>query len=172
MYKLIGAVMTIGACTLTGHAVAKAFAGRPRQLRALRSSLQELETEIVYGAVPMLEALEHLAARGDPLVRKFYSLVLTKLQNIRGGTVAEAWSIGLEEWQGSTYLTEDDLATFRVLGNSLGTSDRLDQQKHLKLAGEKLALGEAGAWEVAAKTVKPWNYLGLLGGIVIVLIFI
>lgn len=172
MFKLIGAGIIIGACTLAGHTVAKAFAGRPRQLRALRSSLQELETEIVYGAVPMQEALEHLAARGDPLVRKFYSLVLAELENMRGRTVTEAWSEGLEKWQGSTYLTGDDLGTLKVLGNTLGASDRLDQQKHLRLAGEKLALGEAGAWEVATKTVKPWNYLGLLGGVVIVLIFV
>lgn len=172
MLKFIGAALIIGACTQAGRAVARAFAERPRQLRALRSSLQELETEIVYGAVPMQEALEHLAARGDPLVRRFYSLALTELENIRGRTAAEAWSEALEKWQESTYLTQDDLAALRVLGNSLGVSDRLDQQKHLRLAGEKLALGEAGAWEIAAKTVKPWNYLGLLGGLVIVLIFI
>ncbi len=172
MLKLIGTAIIVTGCTLAGRTVAKAFAGRPRQLRMLQSALHELETEIVYGAAPIKEALERLSVRGDPLMQKFYELVLLGMSKNVGCRLADAWAEALTEWQGATYLTRDDLATIEVLGNSLGVSDRQDQQKHLGLAKEKLSYGESGAREVAQRAVKPWNYLGFLGGLIVVLIFL
>lgn len=172
MLKVFGAALVVIACTLAGRAVARAFAERPRQLRALQGALQELETEIIYGAVPLEEALEHIAVREDRLIGRFFTLVLKQWRGSPGCTASEAWSEALAGWHRGTNLTADDLAALKLLGCSLGASDRQDQQKHLVLAREKLAHEETEAWKVAGRTVKPWNYLGFLGGLVVVLIFI
>lgn len=172
MLKLLGAVLVILACTMAGRGVARTFAERPRELRNWQSSLLELEAEIVYGAVPLGQALSRLKVRGDPLVAGFYDQVLTELSGSRGATMGEVWQNVLAKWQQKTCLNPDDLAILAALGNALGTSDRQQQQKHLLLAREQLALEEAKAWELAAKNVKPWNYFGMLGGMAIVLLLI
>lgn len=172
MLKILGAVLVIIACTMAGRGVARTFADRPRQLRNWQSALLELEAEIVYGAVPLGQALSRLKVRGDPLVAGFYDQVLTELSGSRGETMGEVWQKVLDKWQEKTCLNADDLAILATLGNALGTSDRQQQKKHLLLAREQLALEEAKAWEIAARTVKPWNYFGLLGGMAIVLLLI
>jgi stage III sporulation protein AB len=58
----------------------------------------------------------------------------------------------------------------RSLGSSLGISDRADQIKHLTLAMEQIKLENIKAEDEAARNVKLWNYLGFLGGLVIVMI--
>ncbi|HEX3033403.1 MAG TPA: stage III sporulation protein AB [Bacillota bacterium] len=172
MLKIVGSVLVIMACTLAGRGVARTYAERPRQLRYWQSALLELEAEIVYGAVPLSQALSRLKVRGDPLVAGFYEQVVTELTGSRGATMGEVWHKVLQRWQEKTCLTSDDVDILATLGKALGTSDRQQQQKHLLLAREQLALEEAKAWDTAARTVKPWNYFGLLGGMAIVLILI
>lgn len=45
---------------LFGFSYAKRYSERPRQLRLLKSALQSLEAEIMYGHTPLSEAAERL----------------------------------------------------------------------------------------------------------------
>ena len=53
MVKLLGAIFIILATTWTGFEAAKHLSERPKQLRQLKSALQSLEAEIMYGHTPL-----------------------------------------------------------------------------------------------------------------------
>ena len=172
MLKVIGALIVLLSCSLIGITIAKGFRERPKLLKSWEGALQHLETEIIYGAVPLMEALEQVSLRSEGEVAKFFDKVNHYLSTVPGITAAEAWADALEEWKHDSYLKDSDLEIIKTFGQSIGYSDRYDQEKHLNLA--KIHLRQAGqeAAATAEKSVRPWNYLGILGGLLIVLILI
>ena len=52
----MGAILIVFATTWTGFEVAKQLTERSRQLRDLKTALQSLEAEIMYGHTPLHEA--------------------------------------------------------------------------------------------------------------------
>lgn len=170
MLKLIGAVMVVAASGLGGLAVAGNYSRRPRELRTLRSALQMLETEVVYSATRLPEALARVAGNCDRLVEPLFSRAAAELATATGITAANAWENALNHYYPGTALKPQDLSILRSLGSSLGRSDREDQVKHLHLAMEQIKTATAGAEEEAARNIKLWSYLGFLGGLITVLV--
>ena len=58
MIKIIGAILIILATTWTGFEASRHLSERPRQLRLLKSALQSLEAEIMYGHTPLHTAAD------------------------------------------------------------------------------------------------------------------
>jgi stage III sporulation protein AB len=170
MFKLIGAVMVIVAAGLAGMALANAYARRPKELRQMRSALQMLETEIAYTATLLPDAFSQISLRCEQAVARLFDRAAAELKKMSGCTAREAWEAGINEYSVGTALTESDLSILRNLGNSLGVSDQTDQVKHLHLAMEQLKATVEKAEEEATRNVKLWNYLGFLGGLMVVLI--
>ncbi|TEB06651.1 stage III sporulation protein SpoAB [Pelotomaculum schinkii] len=170
MLKFFGAAMVIAASGLSGLAVAGSYARRPRELRALRSALQMLETEIMYGATRLPEALDTVASRCDQLVGPLFKQAGVELAAMSGVSAAEAWEKALAKYYPASALKPSDHSILIGLGRSLGRSDCADQVKHLRLAMEQVAQEAANAEEDASRNVKMWSYLGFLGGLVFVLV--
>ena len=172
MLKIMGALIILGACGYAGLTVASRYRQRPRDLRYLQSALQMLETEISYGATPLPDALERVSQRCEPGVSLLFFRTREMLLTGEGITAWEAWSRALQEFYNSSAINGSDLSVLKALGTTIGISDREDQVKHLRLAREQLKIEAAKAEEDAVKNVKLYNYLGFLGGLTIVLIFI
>lgn len=170
MIKLVGAAMVVASSALGGMAVAGRYSRRPRELKSIASALQMLETEIAYGANHMKEALEQVAARCDKGAAPLFSRAAAELSSASGITAAAAWECSLCAHYRDSALNPQDLVILRSLGSSLGISDREDQIKHLNLAMEQIKSENLRAEEEAARNVKLWNYLGVLGGLLVVLI--
>lgn len=170
MIKLMGAAMVVVSSTLAGMAVAGRYSRRPRELKSLGSALQMLETEIAYGANYMKEALEQVAARCDKAVAPLFSRAAAILSSESGITAAAAWEKSLCAFYSDSALNPRDHLILRSLGSSLGISDREDQIKHLNLAMEQIKSENVRAEDEASRNVKLWNYLGFLGGLLVVLI--
>lgn len=171
MIKLLGAIIIITCTGLLGMSKARKYALRPAELRNLQSALQILETEIIYGATPLPEAMEQVAARTEKSISSFFGNVRKELLSMTGCTVKEAWDRALELFASRTVLDKADISILRQLGTYLGMSDREDQAKHLHLAMEQLKLEAANAAEKAKTHVKLWNYLGFLSGLLLVILF-
>ncbi len=164
--------MILSACGYAGLTVAAKYRRRPMELRYLRSALQMLETEISYGATPLPEAMDRVGQRCEAGIAALFSLTRDKLLAGEGVTAREAWDEALAHFYKNSALNRADLAVLKALGSGIGISDRLDQVKHLRLAQEQLKIEEAKAEVEAEKNVKLYNYLGFLGGLTIVIIFI
>lgn len=169
MYKIIGGLLVVSVSGLAGWNVAKVYARRPVELRQFISALQVLETEITYVVTPLPEALSSVAEQLDAPAKNFFEQVANELISNRGCSAREAWNNVLEHYYQESVLSRNDLSILRGLGNSIGISDREDQGKHLHLATEQLKMALVKSEDAAAKNVKLWNYLGLLGGLIVVL---
>lgn len=170
MLKLMGSLVIIFSFGLIGVFIARSYALRPEELRSLQAALQMLETEIAYAATPLADALLSLSARADQRVRPLFAYALKELSATPGCTAQEAWDKALKNFYPQTALTKSDLVILGNLGRALGISDRQDQVRHLRLASEQIGAEIARAQNAAFKYVKLWNYLGFLGGLVLVLL--
>lgn len=170
MFKIFSASVIILGAGLAGILISRNYSRRPVELRCLQSSLQMLETEITYAATPLPEALQKVAARSDKSVAGLFERTCAELLLMSGCTAGEAWEKSLVEFYPKSALLPSDLVILRSLGGALGISNCQDQSKHLRLAMEQLGIEMVKADDAASRNVKLWNYLGFLGGLVIVLL--
>ncbi|MBO8128487.1 MAG: stage III sporulation protein AB [Peptococcaceae bacterium] len=172
MIKLIGCLCILAAGGLFGASKAAGYAHRPQELRSLQAALSLLETEIIYGATPLPEALHQVAQRVNPIIATLFVTAGDDLRSQDGTSVYEAWQRALYQLQDKSHLRSSDISVLANLGSVLGASDRNDQAKHLKLAIERLGVQAAEAEEQARKNVKLWQYLGFFAGAAVVLLLI
>lgn len=172
MLKVIGAVTLFLACGLFGLSAAAGYLRRPVELRAIRSALAMLETEIVYGATALPEAFQRVAGRSGRAAAPLFQMAAGEFKAAKGITAREAWDKALSTYYPNTSLTVQDLSVLTDLGSSLGISDREDQTRHLRLAIEQIGSSTATAEAAAARNARLWSYMGFLGGLCMVLILI
>lgn len=171
MLKILACLVIISAGGICGMLVARGYSLRPVELRSLKSALQMLETEITYAATPLAEAFGLVAARTDNRLAPLFEETRKELLSMSGCTAKEAWEKALLRFYPQSSLIGCDISILRSLGGALGISDSSDQSKHIRLAMEQIGAEMKKAEISALQHVKLWNYLGFLGGLVIVLIF-
>jgi stage III sporulation protein AB len=171
MVKIIGAIFIILATTWTGFEAAKHLSERPRQLRQLRSALQSLEAEIMYGHTPLHEASRRLAAQLSKPLSSFFEGFAKKLTDTET-TVKEAWEDSLKEVWKHTAFKQGEFEIMKQFGETLGRHDRFSQQKHIMLTLSHLEREEADAIESQAKYEKMVKSLGFFSGLLLIILLI
>jgi stage III sporulation protein AB len=169
--KVLGALLIIMATTWAGFEAAKRLSERPRQLRQLKTALQSLEAEIVYGLTPLNEACMHLAGQLPKPLTWFFETFAKRL-NEGEKSVAEAWNQSLEEIWRLSSLRQGELEVMKQFGATLGRHDRDHQQKQIRLTIAHLEREELEAKDEQTRYEKMVKSLGFLAGLLIVILFI
>ncbi|UII54808.1 stage III sporulation protein SpoAB [Cytobacillus spongiae] len=169
MLKLIGAVIILVATTWTGFEASRHLNERPRQLRQLKSALQSLEAEIMYGHTPLHEAARRLAAQLSKPLSWFFEAFSKKLTN-QDTTVKDAWEESLIEVWKLTAFKKGEFEIMKQFGETLGRHDRVSQQKQIMLTLSHLEREEADACERQAKYEKMVKSLGFLSGLLLIIL--
>ncbi|WP_227765977.1 stage III sporulation protein SpoIIIAB [Zhaonella formicivorans] len=172
MLKLAGAALIVFACSSFGFYMANRFKLRSLQLRALRSLLNLLETEMIYTSTPLPVALEKIARHSvEPLDML---LLKTREELLKGDgvTAGEAWQKAVDDVKKLTCLDEEDLGILREFGVGLGGSEKSEQIKNLELTKELLKQQEWKAEQRRQQNERMWRTMGFLAGLAIVLIMI
>lgn len=172
MIKLIGGLFVVAACGLFGIALSNKYSGRPKEIRQLRSCLQLLETEIVYGATPLPDALSNVANKSYKTWSDFFKAMSMCLMNGSFYSVKEAWDSTIEKTMKNTNLNKSDLELIKQFGNVLGSSDREDQLKHFKLFYKQLEQQEEIADEDRRRNEKVYRQLGFLLGFAVFIVLV
>lgn len=172
MLKLIGALVTLAVPAWAGFQMAARYRRRPAELRALQTGLSVLLTEVEYGATPLPAALRSAARSAGPPVGPLFTETADRLEAGGGMTAGEAWAAALVQTAPATALTPADLEALQALTAVLGASGRQDQVRHLRLALERLAGAEAEAASEQVRYERMYQYVGVLSGLALVLIFI
>lgn len=167
----MGAIIIIFATTWTGFEAARHFTERPRQLRLLKSALQSLEAEIMYGHTPLHEASRRLATQLSKPLSLFFENFAKKLTDTET-TVKDAWEESLIEIWKFTALKKGEFEIMRQFGETLGRHDRTSQQKQIQLALTHLEREEADAYEKQATYEKMVKSLGFLSGLLLVILLL
>ncbi|WP_053367088.1 stage III sporulation protein SpoIIIAB [Bacillus sp. FJAT-27245] len=171
MVKLLGALFILAATTWTGFEFSRHLSERPKQLRQLKTALQSLEAEIMYGHTPLHEAARRLSVQlPKPLSFLFESFgsKLTRTET----TVKDAWEASLREVWKLTALGEGELEIMFQFGETLGRHDRFSQQKQIQLTLTHLEREESEARDRQSKYEKMLKSLGFLSGLLLIIVLI
>ncbi|HEX6922562.1 MAG TPA: stage III sporulation protein SpoIIIAB [Bacillales bacterium] len=171
MIKWLGALFIIAATTSGGFMWAKQYSERPRQLRQLKTALQALEAEIMYGLTPLAEACEHLAGQFSDPLRIFFQEFSKRLEE-GSSSVQQAWDESLKMVWPQTALRKGEREVMKQFGATLGKHDRDHQQKQIRLALSHLEREEAEARDAQYRNEKMIKSLGFLAGLLLVLLLI
>lgn len=169
MLKLIGATIVIAVSTYCGFYIAKKFRERPKELRIMQQALQMIETEIVYGSVPLDIIMEHIGNRLPKSINLFFQDMSKNLRELDGVSTYECWEKAVNKNFSSTALKKQDKEVLINFGQTLGTSDREDQMKHIKLTMKNLSTEETLAREEQKTYEGLSKNIGILLGLLIVI---
>lgn len=171
MMKIIGAIFIIIATTWAGFEASRQLSERPKQLRLLKSALQSLEAEIMYGHTPLHEASRRLSTQISRPLSWFFESFAKKLTDTET-TVKDAWEESLKEIWKLTALKQGEFEIMKQFGETLGRHDRYSQQKQIMLTLSHLEREEADARERQAKYEKMVKSLGFLSGLLLIILLI
>lgn len=169
MFKLLGAIIVITVTTYGGFFVAKTFRDRPKELRILQQALQMIETEIVYGSVPLDIIMEHIGNRIPKNINLFFLNMSKNLRELDGISTYECWEKAINNNFSKTTLKKQDKEVLMNFGQTLGISDREDQMKNIKLTLKNLSTEEILAREEQKTYEGLSKNLGILLGLLIVI---
>lgn len=170
LIKLIFSLLIVAGCTMIGTIYASSLGERVKLLSGLQSTLQMLETEIVYGGTPLPLLLPRVAEKSKTEISAILLDATDQLSLKEGATFAEAWRRAVKMNYGKSALHNDDLDILINLGNNLGISDKENQVKHIRLSMEDVRRNFEVALALQQKNSGLYRHLGLLAGISIVII--
>lgn len=170
LLKVLGACMTIGACGAMGLLLASNYSNRPRELRQLRHALDLLETEVSFALSALPQAMDTVAGQIEGICSLLFRKTAERLKSGDAYFAGEAWCDVAKEVYASSSFCQPDLEVMLTFGKTLGTSDRDDQLKYLRLAKERLTDLERQAEEGLQKNGRLCKYLGVSLGFVLVAI--
>ncbi len=170
--KWIGALLILLAAASLGNRQAARQRRRVLELEEFRLALRLLSAEIGYTATPLPRALKEVIPRlGRREVRDFFREAAGRLA-MEGENAGGAWSYATEKSRVNLALEEADRLAILRAAAGLGGLGRVDQVKQLEMAEAELAKLAAEAAEGLAGREKMWRYLGVLGGITVVILLL
>lgn len=163
---MTGSLLVFLSCSILGFYRAHLLQRRVAWIRASIHGLQRLETEIAFAATPLQMALLRVA-RVSAEDGDFFAgwSAVDDESNVRSD-----WRRCIEHLRRSAFLHATELEALRELGETLGSSDRDDQVKHLRLTMQQLSAAADQAAEDCRRFRSMWRSLGVLGGALVVLL--
>lgn len=170
--KIIGALFVIGACTIMGFQAAWRFAERPRQIRQLVSCLSALQSYIYYSSIPLSQALRLSADGVEGTVVHMFTRAAELLTADPALTPAGAFTIAKDEYSSKLTLADSEQELLVLFSSHLGMMNRDEQCKNLLLIQDQLEKTACEATAARDGNMKMYRYLGVCGGLAIVILLI
>ncbi|PKM79023.1 MAG: stage III sporulation protein AB [Firmicutes bacterium HGW-Firmicutes-13] len=170
LIKMGGAVLIILSTSLMGFSLAAKYRKRIKELRLLQIAFQMLSSEISYTQTPLPFALREIGRKLSEPVSRFFLEGARLLGECRGKGLEEIWTEAVNKVFPGTCLTDKDRDLLLSVSSFLGISDQYHQEKQIILLLNHLKLSEKEAWESLQKNERMWKYLGVLGGLMLVIL--
>ncbi len=170
--KLVGAALIIFTAYLMGCQVCALYQRRVRYLEEIIMGLELFRAEVNYGLTPLPQAFQNIGKKfKNPVGSLFVDFSLSLLQG-KGLSALECWRAVLEKRSSELALKDEQMEILERLGSTWGQGDKDGQRKQISLIQELLKHALEGARNERQKNDKLWKYLGLLGGVTVVLFLI
>lgn len=170
--KLLGSLLIVISGIALGFSTAGRFVLRPRQIRQVIICLANLKSLISYAAMPLSEALKQCAQSVDGPIQRLFITTSELL-------VAQGWLTPREAFEQAQILLESDLAleapekgALSALGTNLGSTNRSEQDVYLQMVQRHLEKIEQEAISLRDRNVKMYRYLGVCGGLAVVILLV
>lgn len=170
--KLVGGTLVLLVSSWIGFQLAARCNGRPQQIRQIVSCLGSLKSYITYAYLPLHEALIQCTHGTYGPVADLFHHTATLLEKNTGLSPQQAITTVLNEMQGQLMLKRPELETLEILGANLGIMNRQEQGNYLSMMIEQLEKFESEAAKLRDLNTKMYRYLGICGGLAIVILLV
>ncbi len=170
--QVAGAACVVVAASLWGEMKARGLIYRLRQLQQFHQGLRLLDTEISYTATPLPYAFSRIGDRIGGPVGGIFLQASRYMQEGSDKSAREAWVGAIDDNQNATYFTREDRKVMEALGVSLGLTDREGQLQQIQMVSGELEYALEEARRERSKHERMWRYLGVLGGVALVIFLI
>ncbi len=170
--KLVGGFLVVAVASRLGWALAAKYQERPCQIRQLISCLTSLRSYINYVAMPLPQALISCTGGTAGPVADLFKVTANQLNRNTGLTPQEAFAFGLEALRERLTFQRSELEIIAVMGANLGVMNREEQHKYFNMVLAQLDVIEKDAIRLREQNAKMYRYLGICGGLAIVLLLI
>ena len=172
LIKFLGGILIIFSTTLMGFYYGKKYSSRFNNLLYMEQCIKILETEIVYGAVPLPEALTNVYNKGNKKVSFIFEDIKNHLLDNKKGDVFNSFYYIVISAKERLNFKDEDIEILLSLGRVLGSSDREDQEKNFKLILNQIDVLEKEAKLGKDKNENMFKNLGILTGLAIIIILL
>jgi len=170
--NIIGMIITLGASTALGLYLASLGTFRQQDLLAFKKALLILKSEIEYIATPLPQAMANIADRtANPVSQLFAHFAQRLKQNEDGETAYQLWISAIEVHKNKAFLTDEDWEVIGNFGKTLGYLDKQMQVDSIHFTIDYLDAHISQLQESNAKNKKMYQSLGVIGGILLLVIF-
>lgn len=172
LLKLAGALLIITSTTLLGFSLAYKKRERLKELGCLQMAFQMLISEISYTASPLPLAFEGIGEKIKEPVSQLFIKAAREMEKCRGDGMGEIWKEAVEDFLPHSSLRESDKEIILSVSSFLGVSDKVHQEKQLKLLMYQLKEIEKEARASLGRSERMCKYLGVLGGLMLVILLL
>lgn len=159
-------------CSSLGYLYSSNYVKRLENLVYLKGAIKVLETEIVYGATPLPEALLNVYKKSNPKISQIFKDIESDLRNNKRGLALNSFLFVEEKMYKDYFFKKEEIEVFMDLGRVIGSSDRKDQEKNFILVLDQIErLVEEARYE-RDKNEKMYRNLGVLSGLGIIIILL
>lgn len=169
--KLAGAIIVLVSATGIGFKLADRLNERPRQIRHLISCIGALKSYIGYVSLPLADALINCTNGTSGAVNDLFHKMGRILIENGWMTPNEALKAAISD-NPSLAFESPELEVLSVLAANLGSTGRDDQKNCLSMVQEQLGKIEQDAIRIRDQNSKMYRYLGVCGGLAIVIVLI
>jgi len=170
--KLAGIILTLGASAALGWYFSNLAVFRRQDLLEFKKALLILKSEIEYIASPLPEAMANIAVRTTPPVARLFALFAESLKhNESGETAYQLWLSAIGECKKQIFLKEEDWEAISSFGKTLGYLDKQMQLDSIGFTCGYIDQEVAVLQSEIEKSRRMYRSLGIIGGILLVVIF-
>ncbi|MDD4599764.1 Stage III sporulation protein AB [bioreactor metagenome] len=169
--KMLGGIIIIASGTSIGFLYANRCCERPRQIRQIISCIGSLKSYISYVSLPLAEALINCTNGTCGAVKELFQKTATILKGNGWMTPQEALQQAISETH-DLVLEKPEIEVLVVFGANLGSTSRDEQTNYLDMVQEQLAKIECDALKLRDQNSKMYRYLGVCGGLAVVIVLI
>ena len=170
--KLAGGVLVLLVSSLVGFQLAARCSGRPKHIRQIVSCLGSLKSYIIYASMPLHEALIQCTHGTYGPVADFFHHTAILLEENGGLSPQQAINTVLRDMGGQLLIKQPELEILGILGANLGIMNRQEQGNYLSMIIEQLEKFEVEAARLRDLNTKMYRYLGICGGLGIVILLV
>ena len=171
LIKIIASCVIIICSAYAGQLFAARLTERVRQLSDFQTALSMLEFDIVFLSNPLGDAMRKVASSQKAAVAKIFRSAADGIAAGRGETAGAAWSRALAAHKKALELSDAELEILSDFGARLGSGDTESQINNIKITSVKLKVAEEAAAAISKKNGKLSRGLGVLGGVLLVILF-
>lgn len=172
MLKILGSLIVVIAAGGIGLIYSGMYVERVRQIREMQYALQILETEMIYSALPLGEALEFTSKKSSSAIAGLLDEMAKILKSRAKDNVYDTFREAYRLKKDQLCFGKEEIDVLEAFVQSLGNSDIEGQKKNFNITIKKLEELEKKAEATRVKNERLYRYLGVCTGLLIVIILV